>query len=449
MEMDWKKLLSTKRLGRDDSDSQAGLVPRTEFTRDYDRIIFSSAFRRLQDKTQLFPLAKSDYVRTRLTHSLEVASVGRSLGMLAADTIIDNNQDLKDIVIPQDVGTIVSTACLAHDIGNPPFGHKGESAIQEWFETREDSILKNMCEMHRQDFLKFEGNAQGFRTLCYLQNPTQKGGLQLTSAILGTFMKYPRASIVDELQSGTGISGHKFGFMSSESNFFSELAVELGLIKKVGTSLAWHRHPLSFLVEVADDICYQIMDIEDGFKVGVIKESDLWALYDPLIDMKEREKSNSIHEPQRKAEYLRAVTIHKMVNEVHEVFANNYKGIMAGTFDTELICGMRSTKDFSRFKEFAKSKVYTDKSVLEIEACGFEVIGGLLTAFIDAIEVKATNSVKGKIRSKTILGLLPEGVYVDGLTPYQRALVASDFVSGMTDSYAVELYQRIRGISLP
>jgi dGTPase len=198
--VNWKKLLSTKRVGKATAHDVNHQPPRTEFTRDYDRIIFSSSFRRLQDKTQVFPLAKSDYVRTRLTHSLEVASVGRSLGMLAAEVIRQKDSSLDDAVIPQDVGTIVAAACLAHDIGNPPFGHAGESAIQEWFETGTMLDNSGMAQAEQQDLLKFEGNAFGFRTLCTLQNHPQPGGLQLTSAVLGTFSKYPRASDVDSSQ---------------------------------------------------------------------------------------------------------------------------------------------------------------------------------------------------------------------------------------------------------
>jgi dGTPase len=306
-----------------------------------------------------------------------------------------------------------------------------------------------MCESQREDFRKFEGNAQGFRTICNLQNPEQRGGLQLTSAVLGAFTKYPRASIVNGDSYKTGMSGHKFGFMKSESDFFSEVASELGLISKGDASFAWHRHPLAFLVEAADNICYCIMDVEDGFKVGVICESDLLGLYDPLIDQKVRSKLGTINESQRKAEYLRAITIHKLISEVHDVFANNYDEIMVGKFDSEFTDCMKSAEPFSKFKEMAKRRVYTARSVLEIEACGFEVIGGLLSAFTDAIQVKATGNSVGKIRSRTILGLLPEGTSIRGLTSYQRVQVVTDFVSGMTDSYAVELYQRIRGIALP
>jgi dGTPase len=237
--------------------------------------------------------------------------------------------------------------------------------------------------------------------------------------------------------------------MASETDLFSELAVDLGLIKKAGPPFAWHRHPLAFLVEAADDICYHIMDVEDGFKAGVIKEEELFELHKPWIDDKARKKLDTLGEPQRKAEYLRAITIHTMIYEAHDVFEKNYDGLMSGEFDFELTAKMQSAENFAAFEKLTRSKVYKARPVLEIEACGFEVIGGLLSAFIDAIEIKATKSCFGKTRSRTILGLLPSGVSVEGLTPYQRALVATDFVSGMTGSYAVELYQRIRGITLP
>lgn len=448
MKMDWNKLLSTKRLGKKDAQKGKGHEPRTEFTRDYDRIVFSSAFRRLQDKTQVFPLAKSDYVRTRLTHSLEVASVGRSLGMLAADTISKKEGDLPDTLVAHDLGTIVAAACLAHDIGNPPFGHAGESAIQEWFSESVDQYLGGMPEAQKQDLLKFEGNAQGFRTLCSLQNPDQEGGLQLTCAVLGTFTKYPRESTVDEIQS-KGISGKKFGYMQSESSSFATLAHELGLIRKAGKGHAWHRHPLSFLVEAADDICYHVIDVEDGFKAGVITYEELLDLHRPWLEKAQLKKLDSIARPQRRAEYLRATTIHRMVLEVHAVFAKNYSGLLSGKFDDELVEHMTNRVAFKNFEDITRAKVYKAKPVLQIEACGFDVIGGLLKAFMAAIEDTAKNGKNGKIRSRTIMGLLPEAsVTLVEKSPYERALVVTDFVAGMTDSYALDLHQRIHGISL-
>lgn len=447
--MEWNKLLSAKRIGQASNDAENSPPPRTEFTRDYDRIVFSSAFRRLQDKTQVFPLAKSDYVRTRLTHSLEVASVGRSLGMLAAEVITTKNPELKDLINLHDIGTIVSTACLAHDIGNPPFGHAGESAIQEWFESASHLSDTGITGAHRQDLLKFEGNAHGFRTLCTLQQHPQRGGLQLTSAVLGTFTKYPRASLVGENQRA-GISGKKFGFMQSEAHLFEELAETLGMLRKPGDALAWHRHPLAFLVEAADDICYHVMDVEDGFKAGCITFDEIEALHEPWLEHRQRDRSLEIDNKGRRVEYFRAVTVNKMVREAVAVFDLNLDGLMTGSFDDELSAKMAHADQFKAFKDLAKKKVYSSRTVIEIEACGFEVIAGLLMSFLKAIEVRARDLTLGRNHARTLMGLLPDSESISTSSdPYSRTLIATDFVAGMTDSFAVELYQRIRGIALP
>ena len=444
--MDWVRLLSTKRLGRPANGDNA-LPLRTEFTRDYDRIIFSSAFRRMQDKTQVFPLAKSDYVRTRLTHSLEVASVGRSLGMLAADAIVQIDPALKNVVNPYDLGIIVATACLAHDIGNPPFGHAGESAIQEWFETSD--IVTELSDTERRDLIKFEGNAQGFRTLCKQLYVPKRVGLELTCATLGAFAKYPRASAVEDVQK-TGISAKKFGFMQSESELFRELADELGLVRKPGATDAWHRHPLAFLVEAADDICYHVMDVEDGYKAGCLSFDEIAELYRPWLPEKRWEYGRQIEDLGRRVEFFRALTVNAMVEAVVQAFKDNYNGLLDGTFDKELTACIPLSREFSAFKDLAKLKVYTARPVVEIEACGFEVIAGLLESFCNAIDIKANNLEKGKAKARTLLGLMPEiNRDLTELTYYERTLLATDFVSGMTDSFAVELYQRVRGISLP
>lgn len=443
--MDWNKLLSTKRLGKLDANDAP--APRTEFTRDYDRIIFNSAFRRLQDKTQVFPLAKSDYVRTRLTHSLEVASVGRSLGMLAADVIARKQPEYANIATPHDVGTLVSTACLAHDIGNPPFGHAGESAIQEWFES--NNAINDINGAERADLLKFEGNAQGFRTLCTLQQAPQPGGMQLTCAMLGTFTKYPRASVVDAKQA-LGISGKKFGFMQSEAYRFAEVADELGLVRKAGSAAAWHRHPLAFLVEAADDICYHVMDIEDGYKAGCISYEEIAGLHKPWLNQAHWQRGEAIEDKGRRVEYFRANTVNAMIQAAVKAFEDNYDGLMGGSFDDELAAKIERSKELKAFKDLAKKEVYSARPVVEIEACGFEVIGGLLEAFAGAIHGKATGAKTGKVRTRTLLDLMPKPeIDIEKLSTYERTLLATDYVSGMTDSFAVELYQRIRGISLP
>lgn len=451
--MEWKKLLSSKRLGKEAKPSEDEAGPRSEFTRDYDRIIFSAPFRRLQDKTQVFPLAKSDYVRTRLTHSLEVASVGRSLGVLAAAEILKQDSSLEGIVVPHEVGTIVATACLAHDIGNPPFGHAGESAIQEWFsDSDEGARLRKdwgLTPEQEADLLKFEGNAQGFRILTALQNMNQRGGLQLTTAVLATFTKYPRASVVDCAQSN-GISGKKFGFMQTEQELFEELSDAVGLIRKPGNGLAWHRHPLAFLVEAADDICYHVMDVEDGFRAGAMAFEELHALHEPWLDEKSRRKAEQIGDHHRQAEYFRAGTINAVIHRVIEVFGQKLNGLMDGSFDGELVAEMDGGDQFGQFKKLAKKKVYSGKPVIEIEACGFDVIGGLLSAFVSAIENVASQGGKPSNKARTVLGLMPGGdANLHEMSPYNRVIKATDFVSGMTDTYAVQLYQRIRGISLP
>jgi dGTPase len=336
---------------------------------------------------------------------------------------------------------------LAHDIGNPPFGHAGESAIQEWFES--SSAINTLNGTERQDLLKFEGNAQGFRTLCTLQQAPQRGGLQLTCAVLGTFTKYPRASEVDQAQKN-GISGKKFGFMQSEADLFVELADELGLIRKSGTANAWHRHPLAFLVEAADDICYHVMDVEDGFKAGCLSFDEIAELHRPWLSAERWQRGESIEDKGRRVEYFRAVTVDAMVRAAVRAFAENYDGLMSGSFDDELTARIELSNELKAFKGVARDKVYSARPVVEIEACGFEVIGGLLEAFVGAINSKAMRLGTGKVRTRTLLSLMPKThSLIEQLPPYERTLLATDFVSGMTDSFAVDLYQRIRGISLP
>lgn len=271
----------------------------------------------------------------------------------------------------------------------------------------------------------------------------------MTCAVLGAFTKYPRESEVDMPQI-SGISGKKFGFMQSEAALFAELADELGLIPKRGKAAAWHRHPLAFLVEAADDICYHVMDVEDGYKAGILSFEEIAALHRPWLTDERLMRAEQIENPGRRVEYFRAISIDAMVRAAVKAFESNYDGLMSGSFDHELMASIPLSKEFKAFKDLAKKKVYSAHPVIEIEACGFEVIGGLLGAFNDAIKVTAQRRERGKARARTLLGLMPEiGVDLAKLSPYQRILIATDFVSGMTDSFAVQLYQRIRGISLP
>lgn len=443
--------MSGRRLGRLDESVDFG-GPRSQFQRDYDRILFSSAFRRMQDKTQVFPLAKNDYVRTRLTHSLEVSSVGRSLGVMVGDVLLKKYPELSEARLQaSDFGTVVAAACLSHDIGNPPFGHAGESAIQEWFRSSDVDRMhlagRGMRDVCLEDLRSFEGNAQGFRILTRLQFPSQKGGMQLSAAVLGAFAKYPRLSAV-EPTGATGISGKKFGFFEADADSFRQVAEVLGLRKKANG--AWYRHPLAFLMEAADDICYRIMDVEDGFRSGYLKFDEVHNLFEAVLDKPSLKRLDDIPSNKHKVEYLRAKAIDTAIREVVTVFLDREEAILAGRFDEDLMKHVEHAEAFSVFKELAREKVYSARAVLEVEACGFKVLGGLLEAFLSAVDDYASKGAAGaSARSKTMLRLLPEGSVRDGLDFYERALVVTDAVSGMTDSFALTMYQRIHGISLP
>lgn len=455
--MEWKKLLSRKLLADDSSASNTLEEGRSSFQRDFDRIVFCSAFRRLQDKTQVFPMPESDFVHTRLTHSLEVACVGRSLGNSVGASIIKRHPELKKNYTPFHFGEIVSAACLAHDIGNPPFGHSGEDAIAEYFKNgngkKFESQIKN--EKKWNDFIKFEGNAQGFRIITSLQNPNIPGGLRLTCATLGAFTKYPKESFKPSLKKEKVKQKQlrKFGFFQAEKNNFIEVANETGLLKKETSNnyLWWSRHPLAFLVEAADDVCYRIMDLEDGFRLGLLSFSDTEDLMMPFINEGEL-KSYKGRETNDKIGYLRAKAINNVVKEVGEAFLDEENAILNGSFDEDMLSLIGSGKQLEIIKTLSKDKIYSYKSVVEREAAGYEVLGGLLDIFINAVnEVVASD--KPSFRSKNVLKLLPkqflgsEGKPHTGL--YTRLLNITDFVSGMTDSYAVSLYRKIKGISLP
>lgn len=442
MKEKWKKLLCNERLGNQDYCDVTSEA-RSEFQRDFDRIIFSSAFRRLQDKTQVFPLSNSDYVRTRLTHSLETSSVGRSLGTLIGKKIIEK-YSLEHS--PFDFGAIVASACLAHDIGNPPFGHSGEDAIQSWFEEN-PSIFENIETNNKNDFLKFEGNAQGFRILTRLQSPDNKGGMQLTYAVLATYMKYPRISSIPENEcTKYGTAAKKFGIFHSELELFCEVAEKTGLIKrKTGM---WQRHPLAFLVEAADDICYHIIDFEDGCRLGLIPFDKAKERFLDCLDSEEREekgkKTNDFKSEKEKIEYLRAHAINSLINEVANFFITKEEEICAGEFNDELVNHIAKKEALVEIKKYTKSNVYKNKSVLEIELAGFETLGGLLSLFSKTILDPK------KARENKLLDFLPEQFRsVESEAFEEKLLKITDYVSGMTDTFAVSTYKKLKGIALP
>ena len=449
--MDWHTLLAPTRLGRDNPGTgPEGL--RTAFFKDWDRIVFCSAFRRLQDKTQVQPLAKTDYVRTRLTHTLEVASVGRSLGMMAGQAILRSHPALAGVVQPLDIGAIVSSACLMHDIGNPPFGHAGEAAIQGYFADKGQHWLDALSATERADLLCFDGNAQGFRTLVRLQHPDQPGGLQLTLPTLGAFCKYPRASWVPS-ESATGASGRKPGFMASEADWFERLANGLGLHRKPhsgpGQAAAWHRHPLAFLVEAADDICYGVVDLEDGVKSGHIGLDEVTALHLPFAGPQAVARAARLGDSQHRAEYLRAVTIGVLVDAVAERFDQLHDALLGARFDEPLLDHIDKADSFLRFKTLARERLYAERSKAELQVAGFEVIARLLNTFCEAVEGIHRHVARTRAKSELVLRLLPQGqAIVANTSAYQRLLAVTDFVAGMTDSYAVEMHRRLQGVVL-
>lgn len=441
MRMDWMRLLERARLARESDPLQNDV--RSEYMRDWDRIVYSSAFRRMQDKTQVFPLAESDYVRTRLTHSIEVSSVGRSLGTLVGGFVVEKE---KLDIAPQDFGNIVATACLAHDIGNPPFGHSGEEAIRSWFSGSGSRFLSGLTVEEQEDFLNFEGNAQGFRILTRLQNAVGRGGMQLTYAVLAAYMKYPRASYPHNGNKSL-VSEKKFGYYLNDRDTFLKVAKQVGLIeKREGT---YTRHPLAFLMEAADDICYQVIDLEDGHRVGRVSFAETEVLLKPIAFQTNEDPLKSsyadIDDERGKIEYLRARAINNMVESVVEVFKSHYESIMNGSFENDLTSHSAYLDQLELIRRVSREKVYAAPNVLHIEAAGFEVLGGLLDKVVPALVLDKDQSTSV---DKKIYSIIPRQ-FTHGKSRYEQMLAATDFVSGMTDTYAVTLFRRLRGIDLP
>lgn len=436
----WLRFLSTARLFHEGASASEG---RSEFERDHDRVIFSSAFRRLKDKTQVFPLSPTDYTRTRLTHSLEASCVGRSLGYQAMLALRRTGR----IEEGHDIPTLVATACLAHDIGNPPFGHSGEDAISRWAASKRDSL--GLSEEAQRDIEAFEGNAQGFRIMARLQNRLRRGGIQPTLALLGTMTKYPRSSSPIRPPNKERASEKKFGFFQDDAEAALYAFKGLGMMERAPGMYA--RHPLALLTEAADDICYVVMDLEDAFKLRLVSFGDASEWLRRLSD-----GAKPVHGEFRSSSELsrlRAGAVHAMTMACAKVFEEQLEAIEDGTFDAPLISATRFADDHKGLKQFEQVHVYCDDRVLQIEVAGYKTIGGLLDMFGDAALSEAPSRQQNKL-----LQLLPEDSFdrpgiAKGdrleLSNYQRVLAVTDFVSGMTDSYAVELFQRLSGIQLP
>ncbi len=446
--MNWERLLSLKRHG------DKGLRPRAEqdetrlgFEVDYDRIIFSDSFRSLQDKTQVVPLSKTDFVHTRLTHSLEVSVVARSLGRIIGKYLLETYPDLKEKGYQiNDFGAIVAAAALAHDIGNPPFGHSGEKAIGEFFKSGKGSAFKDqMNQKQWQDLIDFEGNANGFKILTQSVLGTD-GGLRLSYATLGAFMKYPKESLPKK--PSNRISDKKFGVFQENKDFFNEVALELGLIPS-GTAgdLSYLRHPLAFLVEAADDICYTIIDFEDGINLGLISEDyALEYLINLVRDNINTPKYNGLKTTKDRVSYLRALAIGNLINEAAKDFISNEAHILSGNFHRSLLEKSKYEAQINDIIKLSIDKIYQSKEVVEKEIAGYKVIGDLLDVFIRAVNNTYNDSATNY--DKLILMLLPNknlGIKND---LYGRILDICSTVALFSDSYAIQLHKKIQGIDL-
>ncbi len=444
--MYWKQLISNKRLGQESRHVEKH-DDRTEFKRDYDRLIFSAPFRRMQNKTQVFPLPGSVFVHNRLTHSLEVASVGLSLGNDVAHEILKRQPDLANTLFPQ-IGTVVSTACLAHDMGNPPFGHSGEKAIQTFFSEGKGKYLKDMLSAEMwSDITHFEGNANAFRLLAHRFKGRRDGGFVMTYSTLASIVKYPFVSSLTENRHG------KFGFFFSEVPIFSKIADDLGMIRtsKANEPLEYTRHPLVYLVEAADDICYEIMDIEDAHKLKIVTFDTAKALLLDFFDtdqqrkIEQRIKDEGITDDNEKIIYMRACAINTLEKECVKVFLDHEQDILNGSFSGSLIENM-TEKPLSAYRKcvaLSKQQIYKSKPVLDVELSGYRIMEMLLDVMTNAV-VNPDH-----FYSRQLISRVSSQYDIDSPDLETRIMAVIDYISGMTDVFALDIYQKINGTSLP
>lgn len=443
--MQWEQLLSLKRQGdtskrlrKEQDDTRLG------FEVDYDRIIFSAPFRSLQDKTQVIPLSKTDFVHTQLTHSLEVSVVGRSLGRLVGKQVLEKRPYLAEIHGYQmnDFGTIVAAAALAHDIGNPPFGHSGEKAIGEYFSIGKGQKYKDqLTDKEWQDLIDFEGNANGFSVLTTSREGIE-GALRISYATLGAFTKYPKESLPKKPTKN--ICDKKYGFFQQDKEFFAEVAKELGLIpNKSGNNIGFERHPLTYLVEAADDICYTIIDFEDGINLGLIQEDFaleyLIKLVKNGIDSK---KYNELTTKEDRISYLRALAIGSLIQDAVKIFMANEEAILSGKFPFAIMDKSQYTAQMDDIIKISVKNVYQSKEVIEKEIIGYKVINVLLDVFCTAYINKAKSEASNY--DNLVLKLLPERYQQEKQSLYDGLLNICHFVSMLTDGKALQLFNSIQ-----
>ena len=440
--MHWDKLLSSKRFGnelfKDNREHD-----RSEFQRDYDRLIFSAPFRRLQNKTQVFPLPGSVFVHNRMTHSLEVSSVGRSLGLSVSKSLrkkygYDAGEKLTEI------GDIVAAACLAHDLGNPPFGHSGEKAIASYFiENKDKPWVKELSASEYSDLCHFEGNANAFRLLTHTFKGRRPGGFVLTYSTLASIAKYPYASVLADSKHS------KFGFFTSETESFKRVSDELGMLQDPENPLRFSRHPLVYLVEAADDICYLIMDLEDAHKLKLVSTEDtkmlLLSFFEGQSLIHRMQIVKMVDDVNEQIAYLRSSVIGRLIKACAQVFIDQESSILKGTFSGSLIKNMdpHAKKAYSNIVKLSVERIYNSSDVLDVELAGYKIITTLLDEFITAI------THPDRAYSKVLLARIPKQFELDSKSLFGRIQAILDFISGMTDVYALDLYQKMNGSSLP
>ncbi len=443
--MDWKKLISNKRLGQEHLHAERH-DDRTEFKRDYDRLIFSAPFRRLQNKTQVFPLPGSIFVHNRLTHSLEVACVGMSLGNDVAQALMAKHPELRATLFPE-IGQIVASACLAHDLGNPPFGHSGEKAIQAFFKEGDGLALRDsVSAAFWDDITHFEGNANAFRLLTHQFKGRRPGGFVMTYSTLASIVKYPYSSSL------SGSKG-KFGFFDTERPYFERIADEMELIRlsKPGEPAKYVRHPLVFLVEAADDICYEIMDIEDAYKLKIISYEQASERLLKFFDadgqrrIKERIAAEGITDNNEKIVYMRACAIGILEHECAQAFINHEEEILRGELPHSLIqmIGECQRTAYEECASFSKRMIYRSKPVLDVELSGYKIMDTLMQQMTEA----AVHP--DRFYSEQLTGRVSSQYDIDSENLETRLMAVIDYISGMTDVYALDVYQKMNGISLP
>lgn len=448
--MNWNQLLSNKRLGQEGLSNRYD--DRTEFQRDYDRLIFSAPFRRLQNKTQVFPLPGSIFVHNRLTHSLEVSSVGRSLGNDVSRLLLERHPQLANTHFTE-LGSIVSAACLAHDLGNPPFGHSGETAIDTYFSEGDGQFLKHyVCEQtgdclspkQWEDLIHFEGNANAFRLLTHHFNGRRKGGFVMTYSTLASIVKYPYSS---------DLAGdkNKFGFFRSEVEDYCKIADELGIIKLDAPegSYRYARYPLVYLVEAADDICYQIMDIEDSHKLKLLTTDQVKHLFLNYFEGEQRnhiaERMETVEDVNEQIVYLRSCVINCLEQECVRVFVEHEDEFLAGNFPGTLIKHIADVprRAYEECEKVALSNIYHCKDVVDIEIAGYKVMTQLTDLMIKAV------TEPEKAFSQLLINRVSSQYQILAPTLYERVMAVLDYISGMTDVFALDLYRKINGMSLP